>query len=381
MRLNPVLEELGSYAIGDLQEKARAMAEAGETVIDFSIGDPDEETPHFIPEALRKAVPEVSNYPTVPGIRPLRQAISAYLKRRFDVEVDPDTQVLPCSGAKEAIFHTPLVFTDRSAPDAVVFGSPAYPVYHRGALFAGAESVAIPLTGDFVLRAGDIDGGLWTRASAVWSCSPHNPTGATASLTDLEELVATARASDTLLLSDECYTDLYASEPPASALQAAGPGFAGVVSYFSCSKRSGMTGYRSGAMVGDADVISALRQLRGSIGVASPEFIQEAAVAAWSDDDHAVERRHIFTAKRAVLSAAFEELGYRIAGGADAIYLWVEVGDDVGVADSLLSGGVVVSPGRVFGPGGEGFIRLALVPTLEECETVTEVLKACLTKN
>ena len=381
MRVNPVLDELGSYAIGDLQEKARAMAEAGEAVIDFSIGDPDEATPHFIPEALRHAVPEVSNYPTVPGIRRLREAVAGYLGRRFDVDVDPDTQVLPCSGAKEAIFHTPLVFTDRADPGAVVFGSPAYPVYHRGAVFAGAESVAIPLSGDFVLRAGDIERGLWHRANAVWSCSPHNPTGATASLDDLSELVTAGREHGTLLLSDECYTDLYDSEPPASALQAAGPGFVGVLSYFSCSKRSGMTGYRTGAMVGDADVIAAMRTLRGSIGVASPEFIQTAAVAAWSDDDHAAERREIFNAKRHVLAGAFEELGYHVAGGADAIYLWVEVGDDVEVADRLLAGGVVVSPGRVFGPGGEGFIRLALVPTLEECSSATEVLKACLTKN
>ena len=378
MRKNPVLTELGSYAIGDLQEKARAMRSAGEPVIDFSIGDPREPTPGFIPDALRRSIPEVSQYPTVSGLVSLRDAVAGYLERRFGVEVDPNRHVLPSSGSKEAIFHAPLVFTDRSDPRPIVFGSPAYPVYHRGARFAGADSVPVPLAGDFVLRAGDLSDDLWQRAVAVWSCSPHNPTGATASIDDLAALVAKARATDTLVLSDECYTDLYEESPPASALQVAGEDFEGVVAFFSCSKRSGMTGYRSGAMVGDPEIISALRTLRGSVGVAPAEFVQAAAAVAWADDRHVAERRSIFAAKRAVLSSAFEGLGYRIAGGRDAIYLWVEVGDDIEVASRLLEAGVVVSPGRVFGPGGEGFIRLALVPTVEECEAATEVLTTCL---
>ncbi|MEE8331463.1 MAG: aminotransferase class I/II-fold pyridoxal phosphate-dependent enzyme [Acidimicrobiia bacterium] len=381
MRRNPVLEELGSYAIGDLAEKARAMRGAGERVIDFSIGDPREPTPPFILEALRQAVPEVSQYPTVPGTAELRGAVADYLLRRFGVAVDPDHQVLPTSGSKEAIFHTPLAFIDRDHPEAVVFGSPSYPVYHRGARFAGADSVGIPLSGDFVLRAADISSELWDRAAMVWSCSPHNPTGATATAADLLGLVETARATETLLMSDECYTDLYEGEPPASALQLSGDDFSGVLAFFSCSKRSGMTGYRSGAMVGDADLIAAVRKLRGSVGAAPPEFVQAAAAAAWADDDHAAARREIFAEKRRVLAATFDRLGYRVAGGSDAIYLWVEVPDDISIAETLLEAGVIVSPGRVFGDGGEGYVRLALVPTVEECEAATEVLTECLPKN
>ncbi len=381
MRRNPVLEELGSYAIGDLAEKARAMRGAGERVIDFSIGDPREPTPPFILEALRQAVPEVSQYPTVPGTAELRGAVADYLLRRFGVAVDPDHQVLPTSGSKEAIFHTPLAFIDRDHPEVVVFGSPSYPVYHRGARFAGADSVGIPLSGDFVLRAADISSELWDRAAMVWSCSPHNPTGATATAADLLGLVETARATETLLMSDECYTDLYEGEPPASALQLSGDDFSGVLAFFSCSKRSGMTGYRSGAMVGDADLIAAVRKLRGSVGAAPPEFVQAAAAAAWADDDHAAARREIFAEKRRVLAATFDRLGYRVAGGSDAIYLWVEVPDDISIAETLLEAGVIVSPGRVFGDGGEGYVRLALVPTVEECEAATEVLTECLPKN
>jgi aspartate/methionine/tyrosine aminotransferase len=134
-------------------------------------------------------------------------------------------------------------------------------------------------------------------------------------------------------------------------------------------------------MVGDAELIAALRQLRGSVGAAPPEFVQAAAAAAWADDDHAAARRKIFAEKRRVLAATFERLGYRVAGGSDAIYLWVEVPDDLSIAETLLQEGVVVSPGRVFGPGGEGYVRLALVPTVEECKAATEVLTQCLAKN
>jgi succinyldiaminopimelate transaminase len=378
VKRNPVLDELGTYPIATLQEKARDMRARGEFVVDFSIGDPREPTPPFIPEALKAAVPAVSQYPTVPGLPELRRAIAAYVGRRFGVEVDPATQILPTAGSKEATFTTPLALVTPGQGQAVVFGTPGYPVYERGARFAGADAVAIPLSGDFVLRVGDIPEEVWRRAAAVWTCSPHNPTGAITPSADLADLVAACREHDALLLADECYCDLYEDEVPASALQVAGPGLGNVISFLSCSKRSGMTGYRSGAVVGDAEAIAALRDLRSSVGVASPEFVQAAAVAAWSDDAHAAERRRIFAAKRAVLRPAFEEMGYRVVASRAGIYLWVEVGDDLAMSERLLGHGVVVSPGRIFGAGGEGYLRLALVPTLEETTQAVEVLQTCL---
>ena len=322
----------------------------------------------------------VSQYPTVAGLPELRKAVAAYVKRRFGVEVNPNTEVLPTAGSKEATFTTPLALITPGSGQAIVFGTPGYPVYERGARFAGADAVAIPLTGDFVLRAGDIPPEVWRRAAAVWICSPHNPTGSITGSADLADLIAACREHDALLLADECYCDLYEDEVPPSALEIAGPGYRNVVSYLSCSKRSGMTGYRSGAMVGDAGAIAALRDLRSSVGVASPEFVQAAAVAAWSDDAHAVERRGIFAAKRAVLRRFFEDLGYEVVGSRAGIYLWVAVDDDMATAERLLEHGVVVSPGRIFGSGGEGFIRFALVPTLEETKQAVEVLAKCLSR-
>ncbi len=382
MRFNPVLEQLGSYPIAVVHERARAMRDAGRTVLDFSIGDPREPTPPFISGALKSAVPEISQYPTTAGISELRRAIADYLGRRFQVNIDPETQVIPTSGSKEAVFNTPLAFVDRNAQDIVIYGSPGYPIYERGALFAGAKTFPVTLGGDFVLRADDVPAEVWRQARLAWICTPHNPTGSVTARQDLEDLLAAARQSDVLLLSDECYADIYEPaaypEGPSSTLQVAGDGASGVLAFLSLSKRSGMTGYRSGAIVGDPEAIAALKKLRTATGTASPEFVQAAAAAAWSDDEHAAVRRDIFAAKRAVLRTAFEKLGLEIVASNAGLYLWVRVDDDLATTDRLLESGIVVSPGRFFGPGGEGYLRLALVPTLEECEQAVEVLVQCL---
>ncbi len=382
MRLNPVFAELGDYPIAQIQMRARDRRDAGLPVIDFSIGDPREPTPTFIVEALRESVPPISQYPTSAGLLELREAVAGYVFRRFGVEVDPATQVIPTSGAKEAIFNTPFAFINRDAGDAVVYPTPGYPVYERGSLFAGATVFPIELSGDFVLRSEMIPDEAWDRARLVWTCSPHNPAGSVSTLEDIAGLYVKAVDSDALLLSDECYADVYEDEVypngPMSALQVAGDGSPGVLSYLSLSKRSGMTGYRSGAIVGDPEAIAALKALRATTGTASPEFVQGAAIAAWSDDGHAAERRVIFSEKRRILKAAFDDLGYETVGSQAGLYLWIRVEDDMAFTDRLLEEGIVVSPGRFFGPGGEGFIRLALVPTVAECADAADVLRSLL---
>jgi aspartate/methionine/tyrosine aminotransferase len=222
----------------------------------------------------------------------------------------------------------------------------------------------------------------WERARLVWTCSPHNPAGSVSTLQDIAGLYVRAVDSDALLLSDECYSDVYEDEVypdgPMSALQVAGDGSPGVLSYLSLSKRSGMTGYRSGAIVGDPEAIAALKALRATTGTASPEFVQGAAIAAWSDDAHAGERRSIFSEKRRILRAAFDDLGYETVGSQAGLYLWIKVEDDMAFTDRLLEDGIVVSPGRFFGSGGEGYVRLALVPTVAECEDAAGVLRSLL---
>lgn len=382
MKLNPALATLGSYPIATIQQRAIDRREAGLPVIDFSIGDPLEPTPTFIRDAARAAVPDVSQYPTAMGRADLRGAIAGWVKRRHGIDVDPATQVIPTSGSKEAIFSTHFAFVDPHGSDVVVFPSPGYPVYERGALFAGAELHKVILGGDFVMRAADIDPAVLDRTKLIWICTPHNPAGSVTTIEELSDLYRLARNNDALLLSDECYADTYEEEAfphgPPSALQVAADGFEGLLVYLSLSKRSGMTGYRSGAIVGDAEAIKALKNLRSTTGSASPDFVQQTAVVAWNDDVHAAERRAIFAKKRQILSSAFDKLGLEIVGSRAGLYLWVKVDDDLATTDVLLDHGVVVSPGRFFGEGGEGYIRFALVPALDECEAAAEALVAAL---
>lgn len=380
MRVNPVLQQMGSYPMAAIQQRARQMRDAGERLIDFSIGDPREPTPPFIPQALRQAVPVVSQYPTTRGLGELRRAIAGYVRRRFGREVDPDTQVLPTTGSKEAIFSTALAFVDSGRDDVVIWPTPGYPVYGRGALLAGAVGYPVRLRKDFVFRPAYVPDEMWSRAVLVWTNSPHNPAGSVMSRADIAGFLRKCREYEVLLCADECYVDLYEDDPPPSVLEAADSDLSGVVSYLSLSKRSGMTGYRSAAMVGDARAIRVLTSLRTSTGTAPPEFTQMAAVAAWSEDSHVLERRRIFAEKRSILRKAFEEAGFRVAASTAGLYLWVEVGDDLQTTARLLERGVVVSPGRAFGAGGESHIRLALVPSPQECRQAVEVLKECLTR-
>ena len=381
MKVNPVLDELGSHGVAAVQQKARDMRAEGIPLIDFSIGDPREPTPAMIPRALREAVPEISQYPTTRGLPELRRAIAGYVGRRFGAEVDPASQVMPTSGSKESIFSTPLAFIDRDRDDLVTYPTPGYPIYERGARLAGASVNPVALTGDFVFRPGMVTGEEWERSVMLWTCSPHNPAGTVANRDTISEFVEQARDSRTWLCADECYVDLYdeRSEPPGSVLEFAGPGAPGVLSFLSLSKRSGMTGYRSGAVVGDPVAIERLAALRVATGTASPEFVQAAAIEAWSDDDHAAERRRIFSQKRAVLRQAFEGAGLEVVGSEAGLYVWLSVDDDVSATARLLDQRIVVSPGRAFGAGGEGYIRLALVPTIEECREAAEAVVRCLT--
>jgi succinyldiaminopimelate transaminase len=383
--MNPLLSRLGGYPLAAFQDLARELAADGRTLHDFSIGDPVEPTPVFIRDALVDGITATSQYPTAAGLPELRAAISAWVERRFGVAVDPDTQVLPTAGSKEAIFHAPLGIVDPHGDQRhVLWGDPGYQVYERGMLFAGGESdpVALSHEGGWRLELSDLDGERLTRACIAWVNYPHNPTGAVVDLDYYRRARATARQHDIVLASDECYCDIYdeSDSAPPSLLQAAEGDLSGLLVAFSLSKRSGMTGYRCGALVGDPELIRAQRILRPNVGTASPEFVQRAAIAAWSEDHHAAQRREIFNAKRAVLLDFFDEVGITVSGSEATFYLWFAApgGDDAAYAEALLRHRVMASPGRAFGPAGQGWLRLALVPSVEGCHAAVAIWRAAI---
>jgi acetylornithine aminotransferase len=375
MQLSPLVAELGQYPFARLDEWRADAHARGIEVIDFGVGDPREPTPAFIRDALVAGMREVSSYPRAVGLPDYREAVAAWIERRFGVAVDPATEIVPTLGSKEAIFNfAQMALGGRRV---VAVPEPAYPVYERGARFAGAEVVTVPLR--------EQDGWLpdldaftdWDEIGAFWACYPNNPTGATAPLEFFEELAARARVHDFLLCSDEAYSELWFGEPPASALQLGDRD--NVVVFNTLSKRSSMTGYRCGFVCTPPNVADALRAFRPSVGTAPQEFVQRAGIAAYGDEGHVEAVREVYREKREILLPVLEAKGLRLAGGDATFYLWLAVEEPAETfARRLLERGVLVAPGSFFGPAGEGYVRIALVPTRDDCRRAAEILEASL---
>jgi acetylornithine aminotransferase len=370
---NPVLDAVPRNLMVELEERRAALRRAGKRLFDFGLGDPREPTPSFLREALRAAVPEVSQYPSPGGTPALRQAAAGYLLRRFGVRVDPERQVVPATGAKEAIFHLPLAFASPGGRRKVVVPDPGYPTYEVGARFAGLEVVKVPLRAErgFLLEPDEVGEASLRETLLFWVSYPHNPTGAVAPRDYLARVGAAALRHGFVVASDECYADVYFGEPPLSMLQVQ---VENVLAVHSCSKRSGLTGYRTGFVAGDPDLVGQVRRMRAHPGVASPDFVTAAAVAAWSDDAHAAERREAFRRKRELLLTFLRRHGLECQHSEATLYLWVRVParhSSASYALALLEEGIVVSPGTAFG-AGEGYVRVSLVPTEAECREAVE---------
>jgi acetylornithine aminotransferase len=378
MRLSPVLSGLATYPFVRLDEAKAAALARGAQVIDFGAGEPREETPPFIRRAVAAAIEAepVSGYPKAEGLPALRAAIAAWVRRRFGAVLDPNTEIVPTLGSKEAIFSLAQVVGGPGARIAVT--TPGYPVPARGALFAGADVVELRLEPDHGWLP-DLDAVDWDGVAILWLNSPNNPTAVAAPLELYERAAARARAHGFVLACDEAYSELwFAGDPPASALQVSDR--TNVIVFNTLSKRSSMPGYRSGFAAGDAELVAALKRYRPNVGTAPPTFVQRAAATAWGDEAHVVETRARYAAKRDVILPAFERAGLHPAGGDASFFLWLRIGpthprDAEAFALRLLDDlGIVVAPGPFFGPGGEGHVRAALVPTLDECRRAAELL-------
>ncbi|MEZ5099435.1 MAG: aminotransferase class I/II-fold pyridoxal phosphate-dependent enzyme [Thermoleophilia bacterium] len=382
MRLNPILDEVGTYPFVRIEDAKRRAAAAGIRIIDFGVGDPREPTAPFIRQALADGIRETMGYPRAIGLPELRDAIAAWARARFSIDLDGETEVIPTLGSKEAIFSLAQVVVDRDAGrDLVVTTEPGYPVAERGARFAGADVLRLPLLeqNGYLPDLDAVDDATWRRTAILWLNYPNNPTGACAPLDLYERAAELAERHDFLVASDEAYSELFFAEPPASALQV--DRRERVVAVNSLSKRSSMTGYRSGFVAGSRPVLDALRSFRPWVGSAPQEFVQRAAVAAWSDEAHVAETRARYARKRAPFLDLLARKGLRVSGSEATMYLWVATPDGASSEDfavRLLERGVVVAPGAALGPSGEGYVRLALVPTESDCADACAILEEIL---
>jgi succinyldiaminopimelate transaminase len=372
VRLSPTLEGLRVYPFVRLTQAKNERVARGEQVVDFGIGEPREETPAFIRAALADAIEPMSTYPSADGLPELREAIAAWAGRRFAASLDPASDVVPTLGSKEAIFHLAQIV----GPGRVAVTAPGYPVPERGALFAGREVIEAPLLAERGFLP-DLDALPLADLALLWLNYPNNPTAATVTAEFLERATALAREHDFVLASDEAYSEIYfGPDPPVSALSLAD--HTNVVVFNTLSKRSSMPGYRSGFAAGDPDIVAALKRYRPNVGVAPQEFVQRAAAAAWRDEEHVDAVREVYRAKRDVVLPAFEALGLHHAGGDATFFLWLTLPEgepsSEDFAAGLLDRGVLVAPGAYFGDAGEGYVRVALVPTLDECRRAATLL-------
>ena len=390
--MNPHLAQLQPYPF----EKLRALF-AGVTPdpqykeIKLSIGEPQHATPPFIMEALMTSLKGLANYPTTQGIPALRQAIGTWCRHRYGLELNPETEILPVNGSREALFsfaqtvinpglgHVPLV----------VCPNPFYQIYEGAAYLGGAEPRFLnnlPENG-FAFDYSALSEEEWSRVQLFYVCSPGNPTGKVLSLEDWKTLFALSDKYGFIIASDECYSEIYFDEanPPIGGLQAAkllGRSNERLVMFSSLSKRSNVPGMRSGFVAGDAKILKNFLLYRTYHGCAMAPPVQMASVAAWNDEAHVLDNRNQYREKFATCTPLISEvLG---TGMPDAgFYLWARTP----IADTEFARGllehynVVVLPGSFLGREvnginpGANFVRIALVASLAECREATDRIR------
>jgi len=372
------IAKLPPYLFAEIDKKIEAKRAAGVDVISLGIGDPDLPTPPHVVRRLKEAAEDPKNhrYPSYYGMRAFREAIAAWYRRRFGVELDPDTEVLPLIGSKEGIAHIYVAFVDPG--DVALVPDPGYPVYQTGALLAGGITHAIPLLeeNDFLPDLEAIPRETARAAKLMFLNYPNNPTAATATPEFLERAADYCRENEIVLCHDFAYSEItYDGYRAPSLLEMPGGREAGV-EFHSLSKTYNMTGWRIGFVVGNASVIEALGRVKTNIDSGIFNAVQYAGIEALSGPQDCVrEVCEVYRRRRDRIVERLRALGWPARKPLGSIYIWVRVPEghtSTSFATHLLEeAGVVVSPGNAYGPSGEGFIRFSL--TLDD-ERIDEAL-------
>jgi LL-diaminopimelate aminotransferase len=377
------LDRLPPYLFAELERKIREKRAAGVDVISLGIGDPDTPTPQAVIDALAAAAsdPGTHRYPSNRGRPELREAFARFYARRFGVALDPESEIIPALGAKECVFNLNLAFLD---PESVALAAdPGYPVYTGGPLLAGAEAVLMPLLPErgFAPDLDAIGGDVAERARLLYLNYPNNPTGAIAPDGLFERAVEFGRDHDVLIVHDASYTETtFDGYVAPSFLETPGAREVGV-EVFSLSKGWNMTGWRTAAIVGNAEAVATYWKLKTNIDSGMFEAVQLAAVAAL-DAGPPAELPAIYRRRRDLVCDALAEIGVDVAPPKGTIYVWAPVPEGHTSASYcelvLEESGVVVSPGGSYGPNGEGFFRISLTVPDERLAEAVERLRGSL---
>jgi LL-diaminopimelate aminotransferase len=379
------VREIGSYAFADVDNIVEQLKKEGIEPIDFGVGDPTLPTPEIIRKACQRGVEKrkSSGYPSYIGSPEFRETIALWSKKRFSIELDPETEIMSSIGAKEAIFNFPETFINPG--DYTLALNPGYPAWSRGTHFAEGRTYFLNLLpeNDFLPDLSSIPRKVLKRAKILWINYPNNPTTAFPTKAFYEEALEFGEKHGIIIASDESYTENYYDEPPISILQLKKEG---VVVFQSLSKRSNMTCYRVGWVAGDRRIIEAYKKVKPNIDSGTATFIQDAAIAALKDERHVEELRADYRKKRDILIDALTSIGLPKCEPKGTIYIWQKVPEgytSVEFAKKLLEKevAVVTTPGNWLSREahgvnpGEGFVRFAIVPPLSRVKEAAKRIR------
>lgn len=384
--MNPNLNHLQPYPFEKLARlKQGIVPPADKAHIALSIGEPKHITPHIIQEALITHMHGLSAYPSTRGLPELRQSMVEWIARRFQIPadlLDPETQILPVNGTREALFSFAQCLVEPSKKPLVLMPNPFYQIYEGAALLAGAQPYFLNTTEEnaYIPDFDAVPESVWRRCQLLYICSPGNPTGAVIPQTQLENLIELAERYDFVIASDECYSEIYADEntPPTGLLEAAvaigNTEFKHCVIFHSLSKRSNAPGLRSGFVAGDAEILQRYFQYRTYHGCAMPVPTQHASIAAWRDEAHVVDNRQLYREKFSAFKDILSE-ATAVTIPPASFYIWLKTPvSEIQFAQQLFaSENVTVLPGsylsRPFDESdpGRNHVRIALVAPIDEC--------------
>ncbi len=377
------VQSIGTYAFAEVDNQVTKLKQQGITPVDFGVGDPSRPTPDLIIEALCEASRKraTSGYPGYAGAPEFRAEIARWNKNRFDVELNPDTEINSSSGSKEAVFNSHEAIINPG--DVVIIPTPGYPPYTRGTMFAEGVPYHVPILekNDFLIDLDAIPADVCKKAKLMWINYPNSPSGRVAPPEFFKRVIEFGKKNDIVIASDEAYTEIYYGEKPHSILEY---GREGVLVFQSLSKRSAMTCYRVGWVAGDEKIVAAFRKVKTNLDSGTPTFIQDAAIAALRDEKHVDEMREEYRTKRDILTGALKSLGLPDCTPESTIYIWQKVPEgmtSVEFSTALLAEDIaaVTTPGAWISDKtadglnpGEGYVRFALVPTIKETKAVAE---------